>query len=314
LQDKVISSRNIIVKEGLFYKDDNNNIINNDIILLDESSSDYNIITPYINNIDNNNQTDNNSNNNNNNDQNNNNIDKNNITGQNNGQDELNDELYNDNENRLNRFNRSNIQPLTLNPPNNNDFDELSLNDRRYNTRSSPDKSSPSKTSKTSKKGLNIYKTASIAYFTDSLIKGEINNIDNDNTIDNINNIDIDNLYSLNIKEDKNDKIIVFKKDISDINLIKKLESYKEAINSIFKDYWLKSMQKELNTLKANNTWQIVPYKDNIIKPLKTRWVYKIKDYNDYIEFKSRFVAKGFEQILGLNYIDSFASVIKQMA
>lgn len=76
-------------------------------------------------------------------------------------------------------------------------------------------------------------------------------------------------------------------------------------------------MQKELNTLKANDTWQIIDYQkdDNkFVKPLKTRWVYKIKDYNDYIEFKSRFVAKGFEQILGLNYIDSFASVIKQMA
>jgi hypothetical protein len=72
-------------------------------------------------------------------------------------------------------------------------------------------------------------------------------------------------------------------------------------------------MQQELDSLKSNNTWDIISQSSNIT-PLKTRWVYKIKDKDSYIEFKSRFVAKGFEQILGLNYIDSFASVIKQMA
>ena len=62
-------------------------------------------------------------------------------------------------------------------------------------------------------------------------------------------------------------------------------------------------MQKKLNTLKENKTWEIIPNNNNI-KPLKTRWVYKIKDKPDYIEFKARFVAKGFEQLLGLNYIN----------
>ncbi|EKD15691.1 retrotransposon protein, putative, Ty1-copia subclass [Drepanopeziza brunnea f. sp. 'multigermtubi' MB_m1] len=52
----------------------------------------------------------------------------------------------------------------------------------------------------------------------------------------------------------------------------------------------------------------------NNIKPLKTRWVYKIKQGTDTYEFKSKFVAKGFKQLYGLNYIDTFASVVKQMA
>ena len=50
-------------------------------------------------------------------------------------------------------------------------------------------------------------------------------------------------------------------------------------------------------------------------KILKSRWVYKIKDKlsNNPI-FKSRFIAKGFEQLYGLNYIETYASVIKQIA
>jgi hypothetical protein len=48
---------------------------------------------------------------------------------------------------------------------------------------------------------------------------------------------------------------------------------------------------------------------------IKTRWIYKIKDLKDgYIELKSRFVAKGFEQLYGRDYLDSYAAVIKQIA
>ena len=50
------------------------------------------------------------------------------------------------------------------------------------------------------------------------------------------------------------------------------------------------------------------------VKPLKTRWVYKIKNPEISPIFKSRFVAKGFEQIYRLDYIETFASVIKQIA
>jgi hypothetical protein len=89
---------------------------------------------------------------------------------------------------------------------------------------------------------------------------------------------------------------------------------YKEAINSLNKDKWLESMQLELDTLNNNNTWELVPRPSNI-KVLKSRWVYKIKDISTLNPvFKSRFVANGFEQLYGLNYIETYASVIKQIA
>jgi hypothetical protein len=72
-------------------------------------------------------------------------------------------------------------------------------------------------------------------------------------------------------------------------------------------------MEKELETLKTNNTWELVPCPKDV-KPLKTRWVYKIKKDNNNFIYKSRYVAKGFKQIYGLNYLETFASVIKQMA
>ena len=53
-------------------------------------------------------------------------------------------------------------------------------------------------------------------------------------------------------------------------------------------------MNIELNTLKNNNTWELVKKPANI-KPIKTRWVYKIKYNNSQAIFKTRFVAKGFK-------------------
>ncbi|CZS91993.1 uncharacterized protein RCO7_03767 [Rhynchosporium graminicola] len=92
-------------------------------------------------------------------------------------------------------------------------------------------------------------------------------------------------------------------------------KSYKEAINSPYKDYWLKAINKEIASLENHNTWKVVDSNTKTIKLLKTRWVYKIKELeSEYYEFKARFVAKGFEQLYGINYLDTYASVVKQMA
>jgi hypothetical protein len=81
----------------------------------------------------------------------------------------------------------------------------------------------------------------------------------------------------------------------------KEPEDYIEAINSIYKEQWLDAMHKELDSLKSNNTWDLVT-RPRGVKPLKTRWVYKIKnpknstDLKD-IAFKARYVAKSIEQL-----------------
>jgi hypothetical protein len=129
--------------------------------------------------------------------------------------------------------------------------------------------------------GLSIYKLASYAYYT---------------TLEEVEDI-------------KDNKIILPNNpDIIEPN------NYKEANNSKYKEFWQKAERKELDSLISNNTWELVP-KPKDAKVLNTRWVYKLKpNKNNTTEFKARFVAKGFEQLYGLDYIDTFAAVIKQLA
>jgi hypothetical protein len=77
-------------------------------------------------------------------------------------------------------------------------------------------------------------------------------------------------------------------------------------------------MKIEYNSLNNNNIWELVSLPKGA-KALKTRWVYKVKtpdnsqDISEII-FKSRFVTKGFEQLYGLDYLETYAAVIKQIA
>ena len=184
----------------------------------------------------------------------------------------------------------------------NDDLDELDPNYRVTRSNKSPDPNLNIIQS-------NIYNIASLAYI-ESLNQGVISDLSNSNITTFIKNDDFDDLLIFN--SNINNKKSIFKENIN-INIVNtninnklnnsKIEikdliepnTYKEAINSPYKDNWVKSIILELDTLRNNNTWELVPRPTNN-KVLKSRWVYKIKDElsNNPI-FKSRFVAKGFE-------------------
>jgi hypothetical protein len=72
-------------------------------------------------------------------------------------------------------------------------------------------------------------------------------------------------------------------------------KTYKEAINDIDANHWLKAMDLELGSMYSNKVWEFVVAPSGI-KPIGCKWIYKRKRGIDgKVEtFKARLVAKGF--------------------
>ncbi|XP_031272882.1 uncharacterized protein LOC116131363 [Pistacia vera] len=71
-------------------------------------------------------------------------------------------------------------------------------------------------------------------------------------------------------------------------------------------------MNAELDALESNHTWELVPLPPEK-KPIGTKWVYKIKLKSDgsVDRYKARLTAKGYNQIYGVDYLESFSPVAK---
>jgi hypothetical protein len=74
---------------------------------------------------------------------------------------------------------------------------------------------------------------------------------------------------------------------------------------------WKKAMLNELESLRSTNTFSIVPIPQDR-RVIRCRWVLR-KKYTDgiLVRRKARVVIKGFEQELGLDYFETFASVAR---
>ena len=90
-------------------------------------------------------------------------------------------------------------------------------------------------------------------------------------------------------------------------------KSYKNAIQSKEASEWLIAMNEEMQSLKKNQTWELVPLPKGV-KPVGYKWVFKKKEGILDVEpsrFKARLVAKGFSQKEGIDYHEVFSLVVK---
>ncbi|RVX22750.1 Retrovirus-related Pol polyprotein from transposon TNT 1-94 [Vitis vinifera] len=77
-------------------------------------------------------------------------------------------------------------------------------------------------------------------------------------------------------------------------------------------DCWRQAMQEEIAALEANHTWDIELYPPTIV-PLGCKRVYsvKVQSNGSLDRYKARLVALGNNQEYGVNYEETFASVVK---
>lgn len=96
---------------------------------------------------------------------------------------------------------------------------------------------------------------------------------------------------------------------IGELQQIREPMSFKTSFQS---PVWRPSMDKEYNALQQNNTCTLVECKPSM-NVLGCKWVYKVKLNSDGTveRCKSRLVAKGFHQVDGVDFNETFSPMVK---
>ena len=88
---------------------------------------------------------------------------------------------------------------------------------------------------------------------------------------------------------------------------------YKQAISDPqYSEDWKAAIQEELTSLQANETWveEVPPEGVNLVS---AKWVFtiKVKLSREIERFKARLVARGFSQVLGEDYFETFSPTVR---
>ncbi|KAK8978738.1 hypothetical protein V6N11_001744 [Hibiscus sabdariffa] len=87
-------------------------------------------------------------------------------------------------------------------------------------------------------------------------------------------------------------------------------KTYQEAVSSPDSDKWLEAMRSEMDSMSDNQVWTLVEPPEGI-KPIGCKWVLKKKtDMDGNVQtYKGRLVARGYGQIHGIDYDETFSPV-----
>jgi hypothetical protein len=101
----------------------------------------------------------------------------------------------------------------------------------------------------------------------------------------------------------------ILKSFLASLDNISVPKKWKEAIDD---SKWKSSMLEEMDALEKNNTWELVnlpPGKELV----GCKWVYTVKHNPDgkVERYKARLVAKGYTQTYGIDYEETFATVLR---
>jgi hypothetical protein len=87
-------------------------------------------------------------------------------------------------------------------------------------------------------------------------------------------------------------------------------ETYAKAIMDLDSEKWQSAMRSEIDSMGDNLVWNLVDPPDGV-KAMECKWIYKKKkdmDANVHI-YKARLVTKGFRQVQGVDYDETFSLV-----
>ncbi|MCO5595088.1 hypothetical protein L7F22_049126 [Adiantum nelumboides] len=88
--------------------------------------------------------------------------------------------------------------------------------------------------------------------------------------------------------------------------------SVDEALSGLEASQWKEAMDSEYQSLMDNNTWQLVPAPANR-KLVTCNWLLRKKFHSDgsVSRYKARLVARGFSQVPGMDYNETFSPVLQ---